>query len=227
MGLLYLLVLVVSASACAGVTQPPGVPPSPSSVTRAQPGGDAHDPHQAALRRQLEQPWHFRLDRDQQLRVPLADSDHWKRVRYWVIDHFTGFRYGEDFHAVNIVIVQDAPHGAPDDPAACIRQIEKWARPQLMGFGVQMGPVSATEGVWRGRSVPVRMADAFVDFGFGRTRLSTAWAAYPAYPGACLVFGIAIPWREQPELARQVRARWIREAVPLLEPLTKKRPYRK
>lgn len=204
-----------------------GLPPSPQTITRDQPGGDAHDPHYAALRRQLDEAWRFRPDRDDQLLVPLPDAKNWKRVRYWVIDHFTGFRYGEDFHGLNGVFVQDVPEGGLADAKSCMVQIEKWAHPQLKGFDVKLGPIRSTEVQWRKQPIPVRMADAFVDFGFGRNKFSAAWAAYPAYPKACLVFALAVPWREQRQLALQVRERWIREAVPKLKPLTESRPYRK
>lgn len=220
-------ILSAFAGCSAATTQPPGVPPTPSSVTQKQPGGDAQDPHYAALSRQLQQPWSYRLDRDQQLKVPLADAQHWKRVRFWVLDHFTGFRYGEDFHGISVVFVQDVAEGGDDGATSCLRQIEKWAQPQIRSFDVKMGPLSATEARWRNHRIPVRMADAFVDFGFGRTEFSTAWASYPAYPGACMVFAIAVPWRDHAELARQVRDRWILEAVPRLTPLTATRPHRK
>jgi hypothetical protein len=206
---------------------PKGAPPTPASITREQPGGNAHDPHEAALLRQLNERWRFREDRDGQLRVPLPDAENWKRVRYWVFDHFTGFRYGEDFHGINVVFVQPFDDPAATDADSCMKQVEKWARPQIQNFDVKIGKVTATRVEWRNQQIPVHLADAFVDFAFGRTRFSAAWASYPAYPDGCMVFALAIPWREQGELASKVRERWIREGVPRLKPLTETRPFRK
>ncbi len=157
----------------------------------------------------------------------MPDARRWKRVRYWVLDHFTGFRYGEDFHGLNVVFVQDVPKGEAADADACMGQVERWAQPQIKAFDVKMGPITSTRVEWKNHEIPVRMADAMVDFGFGRRQFSTAWASYPAYPNACLVFALAVPWRQHRELAQQVRARWIRDAVPRLRPLTETRPYRK
>src|SRR5690606_3693419 len=92
------VLLLTAACGSSGVTQPPGAPPSPHTVTVAEPGGDAHDPHKAALERQLKEPWGARNDKDDQLHAPTPDWQNWKRVRYWGVDHFTGFRYGDDHH---------------------------------------------------------------------------------------------------------------------------------
>jgi len=203
------------------------VTPSPGSVTRSQPGGDAEDPHWAALQRQLNEPWARGTDRDNQLQVPLADAKNWKRVRFWLVDHFTGFRYGEDFHALNVVFVQEVEPGVPPTAEICLKRAEKWARPQLHGFDVRMGPIQTHPVEWRKETLAVRAADALVDYGFGPAHFSAAWVAYPAYPDACLMFAFAVPWREHRALAQQVRERWILEGVPRIKPKTETRPYRK
>src|SRR5687768_5050364 len=71
-------------------------PPTPASVTVKEPGGDAEDKQGAALFRQLDEAWGLRNDKDDQLHVPLPDHQHWKRVRFWGVEHFVGFRYGGD-----------------------------------------------------------------------------------------------------------------------------------
>lgn len=211
--------------------QPPGAPPTPDSITRDEPGGDAFDPHEAALRRELEGRWGSRRDKDNQLVVPLVDKRNWKRVRFFLIDHFTGFRYGEDGHSLNVVLVQDiAPD--PDDPekppdaGLCLTRAEEWAKPQLDGYGVAVTNVATTYVRWRDQDIPVRLADARFDYLFERHDVSAAWASYPAYPDACLVFGVVVPWDGHPELARQVRDRWVNEGVARLRPRTKMRPVR-
>ena len=221
------LCAAVLAACSVAPRQPPGAPPSPSSVSREEPGGDAHDPHAAALRRQLSEPWGFRRDKDHQLIIPLADPAHHKRVRFWAVDHFLGFRYGKDYHVLNVVFVQDVPEGTPTDSRTCIRQAEKWGRPQLRGFEVKLRQFGTLERKWRRHEIVVKTVDGYVDFGLERREFSAAYAAYPAYPGACLVFAIAVPWREHEKLAKQVRDRWVDEGVPRVIPLTKTRPYRK
>src|SRR5687768_11159743 len=62
-------------------------PPTPKSVTRSNPGGDAPDPHEAALRRLLEAPWGARNDKDDQVHAPTPDWENWKRVRYYSVEH--------------------------------------------------------------------------------------------------------------------------------------------
>jgi hypothetical protein len=207
--------------------QPPGKPPSPASITEDEPGGDAHDPEAAALQRQLDIPWGWRTDKDNQLRVPLVDYQHFKRVRYLVFDHFVGFRYGKDYLVMNAAFVHDVPDGEKNDTTSCMRRAEKWAWPQLKSFQVQLERPSTVEQAWHGESVLVKTVEGYVDFGLKRRRFSGAYAAYPAYPKACLVFGVAVPWGDHGDLARKVRDRWVAEAVPKLQPLTKTRPYRK
>jgi hypothetical protein len=219
--------VVVSFGCASTPRQPPGKPPTPASITREDPGGDAHDPEEAALRRQLELPWGWRTDKDRQLIVPLVDHGNYKRVRYWIFDHFVGFRYGKEYLVMNAAFVQDVPEGEPIDGPSCMRRAEKWSRPQLKSFQVKLGAPSVVQQEWRGQPILVKTMDGYVDFGLKRRRFSGAFAAYPAYPRACLVFGVAVPWGEHGDLAKQVRDRWVAEGVHRIKPLTKDRPHRK
>ena len=216
------------AAACASApTQPPGSPPTPATVTMDHPGGDAHDPHEAALLRQLNESWGAQEDKDGQLRIPLVDWKNYERVRYWAIDHFVGFKYGKDFHALNSVFILDVPEGSPIDSESCLKRAEKWGHPQIESFQIKLSDSHVTESRWHNLPVYVMSTDGYLDFGLERRRFSAAYAAYPAYADACLVFGFAVPWRDHDELAKQVRDRWVKEAVPRIQPLTKTRPYRK
>jgi hypothetical protein len=204
--------------------QPPGLPPTPASISVAEPGGDAFDPSGAALERLLEARWGRRGDKDNQLRVPLLDWRHWKRVRYWGVEHFLGFRYGDEHHALAISIVLD--EADPSDSGACLRRFEAWARPQLRGFEFELEPAVTRESSWKGKPLVVRATDGYVDFALKRHEFSAAWASYAAYPDACLVYAIAVPWGDHPELARKVRDRFFEEAFERVRPLTKVRPTR-
>jgi hypothetical protein len=221
------VLLVSVACGSSSITQPPGKPPSPTSVTVSEPGGDAHDAHFAALTRQLEQPWGARNDKDDQLHAPTPDWEKWKRVRYWGVEHFTGFRYGDDHHVIAIAFVQDADKNGRNDSRSCLRRFESWVRPQIKSFDVKLGPVGVRELHWRDQKVLVQFVDGWVDTAFTRKEFSAAWAAYPAYPDTCLVYAMAVPWRNHAELAQQVRDRWVAEGFERMNPLTTSRPERK
>ncbi|HVU04834.1 MAG TPA: hypothetical protein VHE30_23950 [Polyangiaceae bacterium] len=222
------LLLAVTVTACGSTPQhvAPGAPPTPASITMEHPGGDAADPDEAALLRQVHERWGFQEDKDAQLRIPLVDWQNYERVRYWAIDHFVGFKYGSDFNALNSVFILDVKDG-PIDSDSCFVRAEKWAHPQIKSFDIKLGEQRMSEARWRGTTVRVMSVDGYLDWGLERRKFSAAYAVYPAYEDACLVFGFAVPWGEHEDLAKQVRDRWAKEGVPRLVPLTKTRPYRK
>lgn len=221
------LVGTVSCGSSAVATQPPGAPPKPETITVAEPGGDAHDAHWAALDRELKEPWGERNDKDNQLFLPLPDVEHWKRVRYWGVEHFLGFRYGDDHHIIAVAFVQDVEPGTPTDSKTCLRRFEAWARAQAKGFEPKLEAIGERESRWRDKPLHVRFVDGYADVGFSRKSFSAAWAAYPAYPDACLIYAVAVPWRSQPELAKQVRDRFLMEGFERVNPLTPEKPLRK
>ncbi len=202
-------------------------PPTPQSVTVDEPGGDADDPQLAALLRQLDEPWGQRPDRDDQLLAPLPDSGLWKRVRYFGVEHFVGFRYGKDHHALAIGFVQEVPVGTPVTSELCMRRFEQWGRPQTKPFDVKFGPFSVERQRWREQRLEIHAVDGRFSAAFSTTSFSAAWAAYPAYGDGCLIYAVAVPWREHPELAQQVRDRWVNEGFRLMDPKTLERAVRK
>jgi hypothetical protein len=222
--------LAVTSLAACGTSvprQPPGRPPTPDSVSVTSPGGDAHDPHHAALLRQLKEPWGARNDKDDQLHGPTPDWRNWKRVRFWGFEHFTGWRYGDDHHLVGVVFVQDAEDGARETSDTCMRRFEAWARPQLRGYEVELGPVREHRTRWRDEPLAVHYLDGKVYWAFSKIEFSAAWAAYAAYPDACLIYAMAVQWRDRTDQAKRVRDRWVEEGFELMHPLTETRPYRK
>ncbi len=188
----------------------------------AEPG----DPHARALRRLLTHSWGKSPDRDEQLFVPLTDTGRWKRVRYWLLDHFTGFKYGDDLDALNVVFVQALERERRATVEDCMEQIEDWAFPHAAPFGLEMSEVSALYRPWKDSEVLIHTAEAYIDYGFGAGDFALAWAAYPAYPETCTVYALAIPVRGQRRLALKVRERFVEEGFSRLEPRTIERPYR-
>jgi len=192
-----------------------------------EPGGDAADPQHAALLRQLEIGWGARVDKDDQALLPMPDWENWKRVRYWGVEHFVGFRYGNDHHLLSIGFVQDVPDGTPVTTDTCMRRFEAWGRPQTKPFNATFGPFAVHHQRWRNQRLEVHSVDGEFAVGFTKTEFSAAWAAYPAYPKACFIYAVAVPWRDHPTLAREVRDRWVKEAFALVDAKTTERPYRK
>lgn len=221
--------LALAAVACGtgAPRQPPGKPPSDHSVSVADPGGDAHDPREAALLRQLSAPWGARNDKDDQIHGPTPDWQHWKRVRYWSVDHFTGWRYGDDHHLIGVVFIQDVEDGARETSDTCMRRFETWARPLTRGYELELGRVSEHRVEWRDEPLSVHYLDGRVYWAFSKLEFSAAWAAYPAYPDACMIYAMAVQWGDHGELARRVRDRWVKEGFQRMSPLTERRPHRK
>ncbi len=200
--------------AASGAAAPPvaaGPPPTPDTVTAKEPGGDAADPHAAALERLLAAPWGLRSDKADALKVPMPDSDNWKRVRYFGVEHYVGFRYGDDHHAMLIGFVKDLPPGTPMKSDTCMRHFEAWGLPQTHAFDVKFSPFESHLSRWQKQSLESRSVDGKVNLGFVADEFSGAWAAYPAYEDACFVLAVAVPWRDHKDLAQKLRDRFVME----------------
>jgi hypothetical protein len=214
---------VLSSVGChtAPLRQPPGLPPSEPSINREEPGGDAADPHEAALLRLAAEPWGWRNDKQDALHVPLPDWQNWRRIRYFGIPSFVGFRYGDDHHAVIAIWVRDAEEAT--SPDACLESFEQWAAPTAHDFSVKVGPATASRAPWPSQdpasggadgelavgAVAVKSVDAEVTALFSKKTYAAAYAAYIMWPKTCTVFGIAVPVRDSEELARKVRDRYV------------------
>ena len=73
----------------------------------------------------------------------------------------------------------------------------------------------------------ISYVDGKLNWGLSRVEFSGAWAAYPAYSNACLIYAVGVPWREHGDLAQKLRDRFIDEGFALMNTLTTERPYRK
>ena len=201
--------------------------PTPATVTVQEPGGDAPDPHAAALDRLLSAPWGLRTDKADQVSVPMPDSDNWKRVRYYGVEHYVGFRYGDEHHAMLIAFIQELPAGTPMKSDTCVRSFEAWGLPQTHAFDVKFSPFESHLAKWQSQILESRSVDGKVNLGFEAAEFSGAWAAYPSYKDACLVLAVAVPWRDHPELAQKLRDRFVSEGFPQLAVASDVRPVRK
>jgi hypothetical protein len=194
-----------------------------TSINREEPGGDAADPHVAALERLLGQPWGWRNDKQDALHVPLPDWQNWRRIRYFGVPTFVGFRYGDDHHAVIGIWVRAAAEGTTPDQ--CLEAFEKWAAPTAHDFSVEVGFGDTTRSPWspdgQGREgqgeVVVKSVEAEVNTLFSNKSYTGAYGAYVMWPKTCTIFGVAVPVRDSPELAHQVRDRYVREGFARIE----------
>lgn len=220
-------VLATLAFGCTSpARRPPGLPPSPESVTLEEPGGDAHEPHAAALSRQLDEPWGWRNDKDDQVHFPLPDWEHWRRVRIRFVDHLTAFKYGDDRHLLSAAFVLKTPPEVTPSTETCMALFEREARKKADTYRVSFTPIRSHETRWRGRPLAVHSTDGELSFLFSHYEFSSAWAAYPAYSDGCLVYAVVVQWEDQPELARKVRDRWIAEGFEGVQTRTKMLPFR-
>ena len=191
------------------------MPPTPTSINREEPGGDADDPHLSALERLVNEPWGWRNDKQDALHVPVPDWKNWRRIRYYGVPSFVGFRYGDDHHAVIGVWVRDADENVTSEQ--CLDSFEKWGAPTAHTFSVKLGPVTTARKSWNfggtdgagELEIVIKSLDAEVNTLFATKEYAAAYAGYTMWPKTCTVFGIAVPFKERPELARQLRDRYV------------------
>lgn len=205
--------------------QPPGVPPTPSTITKDQPGGDANNPEVAAQERLLTEPWGMRADRQGVLMLGLPDPNNWRRVKFWLIDTFTGFRYGDDHHAVAALFLRDAPFAGADGDA-CLKDFEQWLDGQASKFDAQASEVTSETVRWRGEQLVIRKREASVRWGFSTKRYAAAYGSYAFWDGTCATLGYAVPMREDEALAIRVRDRLAAEGFSRLVARGSTKPLR-
>lgn len=212
---------------CAAPKPPIGAPPAPQTVSKKKPGGNARDPHRAALERQLLQDWGDRTDKDRQARFPLPDHRNWTRVRFSLVKHFTGFRYGKKHHAITAAFVVPLKEGDPPTSEQCIARFEEEAQMQVDELGGRVSEAQTVKQAWGEMPITVRTATGKIDVLFQRHEVAAAWTGYPAYPGQCMVYAVVVPWRKHRQLAEQVRDRWVAGGFHRFVPLTQEAPSRR
>lgn len=195
---------------------PPDRPPTPKSISWDNPGGDAPDPVKAALQRLLQEPFVAkRRDRWNTLAVPLADWKHWRRIKIWGNPTRASFQYGKDHTAV--LTIRYTPIDGPNDPEHCLADFMKFASPIAENYGIRLGQsqLVKTTQVFQNerRPVLVRLQEGGVDSIVASDDYMGFMAAYQSWPGTCLVQGFAVVASDHPDLAKQVRDRWVAEAV--------------
>ncbi len=129
---------------CAYTPARPSTPaertPTPGSITRDNPAGDAEAPADAAIARLSEQPLGRKRDRFGTLKVRLPDHLNWKRVRFWGHPTRAAFRYGKEGYAVAVLSYSDAE--GDDSPRACLEHFVHKAARTATNFDVELTPIT-------------------------------------------------------------------------------------
>jgi len=194
--------------------KPPGVPPTPASVTREEPGGDAADPQLAALLRLSVEGWGWRNDKRDYVHFPLSDWGNWRRVKFWGVPTFVAFRYGNKHHAVAAMWARRLRPGDAEDPSACLQYMQEWAQPLMDTYRATLQTVSEARVTWREKDdVLVRSLNVEVSgFLSSKTYYCVAGATVP-WPHTCAVYGYGFYADEDDdEPARKARERYAAEA---------------
>jgi hypothetical protein len=133
-----ILLVLVGGCATALPSPPEARVPSPGSVTKDNPAGDAESPVDAALMRLLTEPIGAKDDRYRTLRPRLPDADNWKRVRFFGYPTRAGFRYGSDHYALALIDYSEAEDATP---RACLEHFVARAQQAADLFDLEVGPI--------------------------------------------------------------------------------------
>lgn len=226
---LALLVAGCTTANNAQPSRPIAAASPPKDDGKSAQGGVGGDDHSAALEQLKVAPVAPRADKQKAVLVPLPDAEHWTRVRFLTLKSLVGFRYGKDHHAIFAGFVTHVDDNSAQ--GACNASFERWAAPWVDAFEVELKhdppvaftwsapPAPAPAGVEPPPKTisiidvdPLRAKTATV---LSRESYEAAWAAYPAWgERACLILGVALPARDDPQRAKEVRDRFVREVFP-------------
>jgi hypothetical protein len=222
-----------TASGSAAPSHPVLAASPPKDDGKSAQGGSGGTEHSAALEQLRVAPTSGRGDKQSSIMVPLPDAAHWTRVRFLTVPSLVGFRYGKDHHAIVAAFIthvdDNTAHGA------CNKSFEAWAMPWVDAFEVELKHDAPAAFSWSPPepAPPAPKTVAIVDVDpvmaktaavLARESYAAAWTAYPAWPKACLVVGVAVPVREDEPRARDVRDRFVKEVFPKLLVMTAAEP---
>jgi hypothetical protein len=195
-------------------------PPKDDGKTAESVGGGLS--HSAALEELKVARVGYVIDKQRSVRFPLPDAAHWTRVKFFGVESLVGFRYGKEHHAVVAATITHVPPDAPQ--GACTKSFEDWAMPWVQAFEVEIQRDPPRAVPWHTRIVDIDLLYARAATLAAREGYAVAYGAYPAWPGACLILGIAVPAREDEERARQVRDRFAQEVLPRVQVIAEEEP---
>jgi hypothetical protein len=215
---------LIGGCSAAAPAHPQPIAPAPPPRDDGKPaeGGVGGAAHAAALEQLKVAALGLAVDRQESLRVPLPDVGRWMRVKFWGTKSLVGFRYGKDHHAIVgafVVHVDDE-----NAPGACGKAFEHWAQPYIDAFEVVIDHEPPRAITWNGKIVDIDALVATTATLGVRDQYAVSYATYPAWKGACLVLGIAIPARDEIDRAKAVRDRFATEALPNVQVTASEEP---
>jgi hypothetical protein len=160
----------------------------------------------------------------------LPDAANWTRVKFWTVPSLVGFRYGKDHHALAGAFVTHVPDNTVR--GACDKSFEAWANPRVQLFEVELEHEPIRSFSWRNAQEPKAAPQILsVESVFAKTATvvardtyAAAYVVYPAWKGACLVVGVAVPSRGDQERAKAARDHVAAEMFASLEILAATEP---
>lgn len=223
------LLMALAAAGCSTATpapatmRPVAAASPPKDDGKSSQGGVGGDDHSAALEQLRVAPIAPKADKQSSVLIPLPDAEHWTRVRFLTLKSLVGFRYGKDHHAIFGGFVTHVDDNSVQ--GACNKSFEQWAAPWIEAFEVELKHDPPVAFTW---SAPVRPPAArqisIVDVDpltaktatvLARDTYEAAWSAYPAWgTTACLILGVAVPGRDDPARAKEVRDRFVKDVFP-------------
>ncbi len=227
----------LAAVGCSSSTQPLRVvmaapPPKDDGSTANGDKGKGGSEHSAALEQLKIGVSDGRTDKQNSIRVPLPDAEHWMRVRFWGVPSLVGFRYGKDHHAIVAAFITHVEDNSVQ--GACAKSFEVLATPMLEAFDVELKHDAPVAVMWNKVPGGAKIAPVPIDIDPVMARTATMAsresyaAAYGTYPvwgkEACLVVGVAIPSRDDEPRAKDVRDRFAKEVLPNVQVLSKEEP---
>lgn len=211
------------ACAFSGPAHPLSVAPAwPKDEGRTAGSADGGAEHAAALEELKVSPLGWRTDPQASVRVLLPDAAHWLRVKFWGLSSLVGFRYGQEHHAIVAGVVTHVDDEA--SPGACDEAFERSTRPWVDSFEVVLDHDPPRAFVWKGKIVDVDSLVATTGTLGMREQYAVGYAAFPAWKGACLVLGIAVPSRDELARSKAVRDRFVAEVLPKIEVIRRSEP---
>ena len=222
--------LLVACSSNSAAMLGPVAAAAPKDDGKSAQGGAGGIEHAAALEQLKLAALSPGTDRQGAVQISLPDAGHWMRVKFWGIPTLVGFRYGQGHHAVIGGYITHVADNAV--PGACAKSFEDWAVPLIDAYDIDLERAPNKTIAWKRRAsdADALSADVASVVAKGATLMerevyAAAYASYPAWKGACLIVGIAVPSRDG-DMARAVavRDRFVTDVLPTVQVLSDTEP---
>ncbi|MCL2822612.1 MAG: hypothetical protein FWD57_01350 [Polyangiaceae bacterium] len=205
--------------------------PTPVQSTESAPREDApaiaKSPELADLERLLTEQWGWRNDKQDVFHFPLPDWNKWKRVRYWGMPAFVGFRYDDSHRVVSGLWLRKLRSDDPEDPNVCFDRMNEWSKPAAKAYQTKLTFGPRTTASWKYKDdVLVQSIDAEITSLFARRVYRAVIGISFGWPRVCVMYGYAFRDLEidGDNTASRVRDRFAAEAYSRLTVKDPQRP---